>query len=436
MKKFFAILFASFLVGMAIAAGYHFMSEKDAAPQGITMEAIGDVPEPSMDDVRQAVTLFTDDMTKNGAPLRHAVTVYVAATQEDYRRVIVDQFEQSADEARTIADVSGGWTGGRRGLTALNGAAGVMKTASDRKSTAGHELFHQLQYELSEGNDTGTESIFWLEEGTADYIGARIAEQAGGKKLRKWSLDTLNELRFADSTVKPESLVHCTLAERMQLMNKEYHSYQMADAMVLCLMEQQRGKEVASILQYFRLLKDNKDGEKAFQQAFGLSHDAFLKRFRAWYENERKRPIELTFSARAGVADGLAPSLQRDATAAREALQGAFGTVPHGRFDVVLCGSERDFAAAIAEHCDVPQDKAAELADGNLWIENGSTIVLHVSELADARQQSFAMAMLLARLLRIEAGGRPEEHPDAQLDANIETFLDGYASRLSLRRIR
>jgi len=84
----------------------------------------------------------------------------------------------------------------------------------------------------------------------------------------------------------------------------------------------------------------------------------------------------------------------------------------------------------------VPQDKAAELADGNLWIENGSTIVLQTSELTDARQQSFAMAMLLARLLRIEAGGRPEEHPDAQLDANIETFLDGYASHLSLRRIR
>ena len=145
MKKFFAILFASFLVGMAIAAGYLFTSEKDAAPQGVTIEAIGDMPESSMDDVQQAVTLFTDDMTKNGAPLRHAVTVYVAATQEDYRRVIVEQFEQSADEARAIADVSGGWTGGRRGLTALNGAAGVMKTASDRKSTAGHELFHQLQ---------------------------------------------------------------------------------------------------------------------------------------------------------------------------------------------------------------------------------------------------------------------------------------------------
>ncbi|WP_294158171.1 hypothetical protein [uncultured Selenomonas sp.] len=441
---FFALVFAC-----AVGMGFAFFAD-DAADSigalpfvaheektaGIDVQAAGDVPAAHMDDIRQAVQLFTEDMTANGAPLHHDVHVYVAATQADYVRVIAEQFDQSADEAQAIAQVSGGWTGGRRGLTALNGAAGVMKTASDRQSTTAHELFHQLQYELSDGNDTGASSIFWLEEGTADYIGARIAEKANGKTLRKWSLDTLDDLRLAESTVKPDSIVHCTMEQRMKLMDKSYHTYQMADAMTLCLMEQQRGKEVASILKYFRMLKENKDGEAAFEQAFGMKHAAFLRHFRAWYEREMKRSIELTFSARAGVSDGLAPSMNQYVKTAAARVRQSFGAVPHGRYDVVLCANEQDFAAAIAEHCAVAPEEAAKLADGNLWIENGSTIVFQVAQLEDARQQEYAMAMLLARLLRIQTAGRPEEHPDAKLDGEIETFLDHYATSLSLRRIR
>ena len=439
MKKLLVLFLAILCVALGAAASYALLEEEDVPAvtrEGIAVEAVGDVPAAHMDDIRQAITLFTDDMKANGATLRHAVHVYVAATQEDYVRVITEQFEESEDEAQAIAAVSGGWTGGRRGLTALNGAAGVMKSASDRKSTAAHELFHQMQYELADGNDTGESSIFWLEEGTADYVGARIAEKAKGKTLHKWSLDTLDDLRMAESTVKPESLVHCTMEQRMQLMEKRYHSYQMADAMVLCLMEHQKGKELASILQYFRALQSDKGGEKAFEQAFGMTHAAFLKRFRAWYQNEMKRPVELTFSARPGVPDSLAPSMKADAKTAAARVQQAFGQLPRGRYDVVLCGSEQDFAAAIAEHCAVMPDEAQKLADGNLWIENGSTIVLQVSELQDARQQEYAMAMLLARMLRIQAAGRPEEHPDAKLDGQIETFLDNYAASLSLRRLR
>ena len=447
MKKLLGLFLLLVLLALGAAGIYATMegtadspvaatTKASSSAENITVEAVGDVPDGTMEDVRQAVSLFSDDMSKNGAPLRHAVHVYVAATQADYERAIVEQFDQSAEEAKKIANVSGGWTGGRHGLTALNGAAGVMKTASDRQSTTAHELFHQLQYELSDGNDTGEASIFWLEEGTADYIGARIAEQAKGKTLHKWTLDTLDDLRQAESTVKPESLVHCTSDQRMQLMDKSYHSYQMADAMTLCLMEQQKGKEVASILQYFRLLKKNKDGEQAFEQAFGMTHDAFLQHFHTWYASEQKRPIELAFSARKGVTDGLAPSMKAYAKTAAKRVQQAFGTLPRGRYDVVLCGSEQDFAAAIAEHCAVDRSEAAKLADGNLWIENGSTIILNVSELEDARQQEYAMGMLIARMLRIQAAGRPEEHPDAKLDGQIETFLDNYARSLSLRRIQ
>ena len=429
MKKAVAALFLVVILGILSAIAYHEFSAPQS-PQGIDVHAAGDVAPDMMQDVETAVQLFSDDAARSGAPLLHHVDVYVAATQDDYISVLTNQFEQSVEDAAKIAEVSGGWTGGRKGLTALNGAAGVMDDTSDRKSTTAHELFHQLQFELSDGNDTDEKALFWMEEGAADYVGARIAEQAKGKTLRKWELDTLYDLRMAESTVKPESLAHCTLQQRMALMDKKYHTYQMADAMVICLMQQQKGKELSSLLQYFRLLKDHPDGEEAFEQAFGLSYGSFLKKFRAWYDGELHHPAELMFRARDGVPAGRAEALHEQALAVQPLLKQSFGQEVHGRYDVVVCANPEDYAAAIQEVCAVPQEKAQELAQDSLWVSNAGTIVLHADELTDRRQQQYAMATLMARLLRVQLSGRPEDHADAALDARFETFLKNYARNL------
>ncbi|WP_294147696.1 hypothetical protein [uncultured Selenomonas sp.] len=429
MKKAIAALFLMTVLGIAAAFAYHAYTTPQS-PQGIDVHAAGDVAPDMMQDVQTAVQLFEQDAARSGAPLIHHVDVYVAATQDDYISVLTNQFEQSAEDAAKIAEVSGGWTGGRKGLTALNGAAGVMDDTSDRKSTTAHELFHQLQFELSDGNDTDEKALFWMEEGAADYVGARIAEQAKGKTLRKWELNTLYDLRMAESTVKPESLAHCTLQQRMALMDKKYHTYQMADAMVICLMQQQKGKELSSLLQYFRLLKDHPDGEEAFEQAFGLSYGSFLKKFRAWYDGELHRPAELAFRARDGVPAGRAEALHEQALAVQPLLKQSFGQEVHGRYDVVVCANPEDYAAAIQAVCAVPKEKAQELAQDSLWVSNAGTIVLHADELTDRRQQQYAMATLMARLLRVQLAGRPEDHADAALDARFETFLKNYARHL------
>ena len=430
MKKAIAALFLFVLIGIASTYIYH-VYQTSRAPEGIDIHAAGDVAPDMMQDVGEAVRLFTSDAEKLGAPLLHHVDVYVAATPDDYIAVLTDPFGQSADDAAKIAEVSGGWTGGRKGLTALNGTAGVMDDRSDRKSTTAHELFHQLQFELADGNDTDEAAIFWLEEGAADYVGARIAEQANGKTLHKWELDTLYDLRMAESTVKPEALAHCTLAQRMTLMEQKYHTYQMADAMTIYLMQQQKGKEMASLLQYFRLLKEHPNGEEAFEQAFGLSYGSFLKKFRAWYDAELHHTADLSFRARPGVPGGRAETLHDQALAVQPLLKASFGQELRGRYDIIVCSGHDDYGAAIEEVCAVPKEKAAELADGSLWVNNGSTIILQAGELADRRQQQYAMATLMARLLRIQLAGRPEDHPDEALDGRFETFLQNYARQLA-----
>ena len=118
-----------------------------------------------------------------------------------------------------VAAISGGWAGGSAHITAVNASAGVMTTFGDRYNTTGHELFHQLQHELSHGKDVDERSLFWLEEGSADYIGAALADSLGGKPLWKWQLDVKAALLRARSTVKPTALQHCDFEQHKKLIS-------------------------------------------------------------------------------------------------------------------------------------------------------------------------------------------------------------------------
>jgi hypothetical protein len=130
------------------------------------------------------------------------------------------------------------------------------------------------------------------------------------------------------------------------------------------------------------------------------------------------------------VPAGRAEALHEQALAVQPLLKQSFGQEVHGRYDVVVCANPEDYAAAIQEVCAVPQEKAQELAQDSLWVSNAGTIVLHADELTDRRQQQYAMATLMARLLRVQLSGRPEDHADAALDARFETFLKNYARHL------
>lgn len=418
-RRFVAGLFLLVLLMVAAVCVYAFWPRFSQNEPGIAIQPAGDVPADVMADVREAAAGFSRLADDAGVPLAHGVTLFVAPTQEDYERVLTQQFSHSEEEAAKISEISGGWTGGKQGKTALNGAAGVMQGRSDRMSTTAHELFHQLQYDLSHGNDAAEQALFWLEEGSADYVGALVAEQCGGKSLHKWEQDTMFDLRRAQETVNAKELVHCSPQRRMQLMEKKYHSYQLADAMVICLVQKQaKGTELAAIVRYFRALADTRSGEEAFSQAFGMTHAQFLQEFQQWYVQERHLPFAAHVIARSGVSAALAADVKTQAAAVQPMLAGMYGQRLCGRYDLILAADAADFIQAIAENCAVTQDKARELASGSLWIQDGSTIIVQAGELGDGKQRIFSVGALCARLLETQVADKREESV-AWLDRGI-----------------
>lgn len=173
MKKLFALV----LVAVLLGAGWAGYQAPDLLPQAqrladdllshfehddgaIHVEGSG----AALADVQKATAAF-DGLTqeKLGVTRRHSVRVYVAASDADYRRILREEFALSDEEAGQVAAISGGWSGGSLHVTAVNAKAGVMDGHSDRYATTAHELFHQLQYEMSHGRDTDKTALFWLE---------------------------------------------------------------------------------------------------------------------------------------------------------------------------------------------------------------------------------------------------------------------------------
>lgn len=434
MKKLGCLLLV-FLLAAGVTAGLLAGGGRDFAGWGrkgdgtIHVQPEGKPEAGLLQDVEKAASAFNDLLQAGmGVRLTRDVEVYVAGTEADYQQVLRREFSLEPAEAKSIAEISGGWTGGKRAVTAINGKAGVMTGTSDRISTTAHELFHQVQYELSDGNDTDEKALFWLEEGSADYIGARVAAELGGKTMMKWILDVKTELIRAPHTANPEQLQHNTLAQRKALMRKDLHTYQLADLMTWYLLDHYaKGQEETKLAVYFRKLKEVHEGETAFAQTFGVELTPFLQEFSRWWAAEQQKPAVLHFEVREGVPRSLEQSLQSQAEAVQSLFSRRFGRQLCGEYQIVLSRDQQDMAKAVALYCDLPAKQAQELAAASLWIENGSTILINTQQLDTDRQRIFTMGALMMRVLQGQRMGAPER--------NVEWLVRGAGYIMGVARL-
>lgn len=407
---YFVLLLAVVIGG--VAAGFFFAGDKVAAllgRGGITVIAEGEPPASTVRDVERAAGTFNALLAEqSGGKLTRGVRLYVAASDAVYEQVLAREFDENAAAARELARVSGGWSGGRLGVTAVNGGAGVMSSTSDRYATTAHELYHQLQYELSAGENTDKKSLFWLEEGSADYVGALLAERLGGKSVHKWLLDTRLDLVSAKAVIDPARLGVTTLAERKEIMGRDLHSYQLADVMTCYLLEKYaKGEELKRLAVFFTALRDADSSDAAFERAFSVQPAAFIADFTAWWQVEQAG-YTMDVVARPGVSEELRGSMEQELARAASVLTGEFGTHLAGGYELLLARDRDDLARALVDYCSIDTKRAGELAASSLWIENGSTVLVNASELTERDQQIFCSGVMLMRIMQSQRLGSAE----------------------------
>ncbi|WP_303840035.1 hypothetical protein [Selenomonas ruminantium] len=378
-------------------------------PATVSVHSLGQPAPETIRDIEQAAAAFPQLLEERyQVSLQQSVDIWVSADTVKYEELLVKRLGVEEDKVKPKAQYTSGESVGRKNIIALDGDKQKMTDKSERYSTTGHELFHQLQYELSEGRSGYENSLFWLEEGTADYAGALLAEKMGGRSVEKWYMDDLFTLQNAREAAKVEKLQRTTEEERMQLLSGKAKYYTLSDVMVYYLLHKYGGdRPEQKIIAYYKGLAKG-EAETVFAQAFGVELNAFLQEFSAWWQGELSAPAQLEAVVRPQVDKSVARQFQKNIAASRQWLQRHWGHDLKGRYKLVLVNGVEDYAAAMEEYCGVNAEEAKKTAADSVWAENNSTLFVNAAKIEDSRQSAFVSSTMVSRLFILQQLGNED----------------------------
>ena len=382
---------------IAIAGGIVYLDNQDTIGTVQLISNAADDTE-TLNDIQQASDAFNDLIAMDmDTHLHHDIKMFVAFSPKDYQKILKQNFHLSQAEAEHIAVVTGGWSNGNTHKSVLNVSSNVMTSSSMRSSITGHELFHQLQTELSHKHNTNEQSLFWMDEGTADYVGAVIAEKLGYETLQQWQNNRIMSMRCLPHNVSASELQICNNEKRTELLSENKSSYQMADLMVIYLLSQQSAEErLSKIAEYFRQLGTTKDSETAFQQTFHISLNDFITKYNAWFTKTMQETANINVYRQGNVTPDMAMETENNIHFSKDFMMQQCSLDFHGSYDLYLTDSNESFAQILHQKLCIDDKESQEKAKKHIWIRKGNVLVLNLATLDSPAKRKFVIAALLA----------------------------------------
>lgn len=381
-----------------------FAWESDGQGSAV-VHSFGEPDKAVLQEMNQAAEIFPQFVEETyKVKLNRRIDVWVSADTAGYEKLLTERLDEEAATARQKAQFTDGQSLGSKKFIAIDGSTKKLKNSSDRFSTMGHELFHQLQYELSDGHSGYKKSLFWLEEGTADYAGALLCERLGGRSVEKWYLDDLFTLLNSKAVAQVSQLQHTTEEERMQFMTEKVKHYTMSDVMTYYLLKHYGGAQPQQkIAAYYKALA-KEEAEKAFVHTFGIELQDYLQEFSHWWQEQLSAPAQIEVTVREGVRPETVRQFEQQMELTRKWLQNHWGKDLRGHYRLVMVSSPEDFAAAMQEYAHASEVEALK-SSGSVWAEDNSTLFVNAAKVEELRQAEFVSGTMLTRLFMIQQMG-------------------------------
>lgn len=150
-----------------------------------------------------------------------------------------------------------------------------FRNLMDLSDVIAHELFHQFQWELK-GNATAHQ---WLLEGSAERAGFDLGQWSGKGPSERKKEELINHLyKRVTGEIDPYDLID-NGPRWKSLVSEGRNVYGTAKNMTDYLADQ-FGDPV--IIRYFTELGQTGNRESAFLRAFGMSHNEFIEKYKAY----------------------------------------------------------------------------------------------------------------------------------------------------------
>ncbi len=403
MKKF-TIFLLLVVVAIGILGGVHLTQDVIARMDGrepgmVYVEAAGTPDAEVLQDVDRAAAFFPQFMADRfQVKVQRPLDIVVAADRNTYEELLVKRMEVSPDTVKEKAQYTSGQSSGNKGLCIINGDKNSLKKNNNRYSTTAHELFHQMQHEMSRGKSGYENSFYWLEEGSADYVGALVSEALGAGSVEKWYMDARFALQYAKNPAGVDQLQHTTEEERLKMLSTQAKSYDLSDVMTYYLLQHYgAGQPEEKIAEFYQHIASEK-AEDAFAKTFGVELSAFLQEFSHWWQAECSRPAQFQVIVRDNVDKSAVNQFMQQVELSRTWLKRNGGGELKGDYQLVFVSGPEDFAAAEMEYGYISEVEARRIAAGSVWAENNSMLFINTPQIADKVQSIFVSTAMLNRL--------------------------------------
>ncbi len=375
-------------------------------PHGIKIVAEPGVKSEHLAMVRKTVAIFNNILQQEiGATLERDVTVFVCPSRKSYRQVLQRELGLNSAEAEQESRISDGISRGKSNVSVVHFDLTDGASAESRAYFAtAHELFHQLQYQLTR-NNMG-KSLYWLDEGSADLVGAIVASKLGFQSLDKWKLDQINVLRAAESHVSPQAIIFTDFDKWTTFSVQKQHPYEMSDLMLFYLLKQSGPSDYRSIIKYYRLIGQGMEPQAAFEQTFKVSLKNMMAGFDQWFIEITTQPATIEFIFGPEVPAHTVGDFDLGAKLTRQFLIENWGKDITGSVRLVLTPGKPAFAYALTREFGIGDVEAAQKAKDITGWNAGSTIIIDLGVMTTKQQRIFSIANLLVSRFESETTTR------------------------------
>lgn len=204
--------------------------------------------------------------------LTRQVRIVLVPDAAGYAAAMIREWNITQTEADRRVRTTSGWTSGTTIIVNVSNTT----TPRARIFLASHELTHQYQIQTSA--PAGAWSLYWLTEGAADVIGARVAERGGVGSMAETKQAWIDTLRRAPT--RPDLNQIGTEPSWFAALNVHGSgvTYRYAAMAGLYLAET---KGYPPLMGFYAALRDSRDRALAFQRVVGVTLEEFTTDYRA-----------------------------------------------------------------------------------------------------------------------------------------------------------
>jgi hypothetical protein len=301
------------------------------------------------------------------------------------------------EQAVRTAKASGGVSLGAKQVIIIPADKNINYLSRIRTVT--HEVFHQMQTELK-----GSASVHaWLVEGSAKMSELVLVEWLGEGSLASYRQNLLNVLANVKLKSDPADLAEGG-PKWTSLVEQKMYPYEVAELMTDYLMSI-AGKP--AVVKYFAFIRDTGSRDAAFRRAFGMSHDEFIGKYKAYIAQEEKGAGQARFETEGDVPPEIVQRITGDGKRIEQKLRSQRWNLSMSQRFIIVPNQEAMLKVLRREQPQVEEARHVQLAQRSSIVTiGGLNYVIDASKLTDPPKSFNDLASIMGRWA-IELTARP-----------------------------